>query len=370
MSAADWATKDFYAELGVSKTATEAEIKKAYRKLARDFHPDSNPDNPKAEERFKAISEAYSVLSSADKRREYDQIRELGAAGGFPGGFPGGFGGTAGGGAGFDFSDLLSGMFGGRTRGPQPTRGDDIETTISISFVDAVDGVTVPIRLAGDEACGTCHGTGSRPGTSPKVCTKCKGSGMQTGTSGGLFAMTETCSSCRGRGMIVTDPCPTCSGQGRAPSKRTLQVKIPAGVTDGQRIRLRGKGGKGEAGGPSGDLFVVVSVGAHEYFGRKGSHLTLNVPLRFDEAVLGTEISVPTLNGSVVKLKIPPGTPAGRTFRVRGKGGMKSDGTRGDLLVSVEISVPEKLDKKSREAVEALRESQKKIDPRAHLGGK
>lgn len=362
MTSTDWASKDFYAELGVSKDATEAEIKKAYRKLARDFHPDSNPDNPSAEERFKAISEAYAVLSSPSKRKEYDEMRQMLSSGygARTSGAPGG---------GFDFSDLLGGIFGDapRTRGPQPRRGSDVETTVTISFEEAVNGVTLPLRLAGDSPCGNCHGTGAAPGTAPRVCRNCQGSGMQAGTAGGLFAMTEPCTNCRGRGLIVENPCQSCQGSGRAPSNKTMQVKIPSGVKDGQRIRLRGKGEKGTSGGPSGDLFVVVSVTAHPLFGRKGSHLTLEVPIRFDEAVLGADISVPTLDGKSVTLKIPPGTPGGRTFRVRGKGVASTNGAHGDLLVTITIDVPKKLDAKSKPVVEELHEAMKKHDPRSYL---
>ncbi|MEH3034329.1 MAG: molecular chaperone DnaJ [Aeromicrobium erythreum] len=370
MAASDWAEKDFYKVLGVSKDASQADIKKAYRKLARDNHPDSNPGNKAAEERFKAVSEAYGVLSSPDKRKEYDEARSL--FGQFRGGF-GGPGGYAGGGQNvdFDLSDLLGGIFGGgRGRGrraPQGRRGDDIETEASISFQQAVEGATLPLRMTSDEACPTCHGTGARPGTVPKVCPKCQGSGTQTGASGGVFAMTEPCDECRGRGMVVEHPCDHCRGSGRAPTSRTMQVRVPAGVKDGQRIRLKGKGGKGEGGAPDGDLFLVVHVAAHPLFGRKGDHLTITVPVAFDEAALGAEIQVPTLDGPPVRLRIPAGTPSGRTFRAKGKGAATKAGARGDLLVTVDVQVPAELTDEQRSAVEALRASRGDTTPRDGL---
>ena len=376
MAASDWASKDFYKVLGVSKDASQDEIKKAYRKLARENHPDSNPGNKAAEERFKAVSEAYAVLSSADKRKEYDEQRSMfgqfrGGAGG--GGFGGGFGQPGGQAGDFDISDLLGGLFGGgrggrgRARQPQGRRGDDIETEATITFQQAVEGATLPLRMTSDEACPTCHGTGARPGTAPKVCTKCQGSGMQTGTSGGVFAMTEPCSECRGRGMVVEHPCDLCRGSGRAPASRTMQVRVPAGVKDGQRIRLKGKGGKGQGGGPDGDLYLLVHVDGHKLFGRKGEHLTITVPVAFDEAALGAQIEVPTLDGPPVRLKVPAGTPTGRTFRAKGKGAATKAGGRGDLLVTIEVQVPTELSDEQRAALEALREARGTATPRDGL---
>ncbi|MGI9083878.1 MAG: molecular chaperone DnaJ [Aeromicrobium sp.] len=375
MAASDWASKDFYQTLGVSKDASQADIKKAYRKLARDNHPDSNPGNKAAEDRFKEVSEAYAVLSSPDKRKEYDEQRTL--FGQFKGGFQGGPSGYGQpGGVDFDLGDLLGGIFGGGRGGrsrrqPQGRRGDDLETEASITFQQAVDGATLPLRMTSDEACPTCHGTGAKPGTVPKVCSKCQGSGMQTGTAGGVFAMTEPCDQCRGRGMVVEDPCATCRGSGRAPSSRTLQVRVPAGVKDGQRIRLKGKGGKGD-GAPDGDLYLVVHVAKHSIFGRKGDHLTITVPVAFDEVALGATISVPTLDGPTVSIRIPAGTPSGRTFRARGKGGVirrgaTGDGGRGDLLVTIDVQVPAELDNELRAAVEALRAARGDTDPRAAI---
>lgn len=378
MSSSDWATKDFYKILGVKKDASAADIKKAYRKLARDNHPDSNPDNKHAEEKFKSISEAYSVLSSPAKRKEYNDQRTmfggLGSGGGFN--FPGGGGGQGGQGgqAGFDISDLLGDFLGGgrgrsrgRARQPQARPGADVESEATITFGQAVDGVTLPLRMTSDAACPTCNGTGARPGTVPKVCSNCQGSGMQTGASGGLFAMTEPCAQCRGRGLVVDDPCATCHGSGRAASSRTMQVKIPAGVKDSQRIRLRGKGAKGDNGGPAGDLFLIVHVEAHSFFGRKGDNLTITVPVTFDEAALGAEIQVPTLGGDPVKIKVPAGTPNGRTFRARGKGAPRKDGSHADLLVTVAVVVPDQLSVEAKAAIEAFRAAQDGANPREAL---
>ncbi len=367
----EWVNKDFYKVLGVSKSASADDIKKAYRKLARDNHPDSHPGDRAAEDRFKAVSEAYAVLSSPEKRKEYDEQRTAFGSGGFR--FPGGSGAPGGpGGAGFDISDLLGGMFGTgapqRTRtGTPPRRGADVETEARVSFEQAVEGVTVPLRTTSDDACPSCRGTGAKAGTVPRVCYNCEGTGMQTGTSGGVFAMTEPCTVCKGRGLVVDDPCPTCHGSGRGRSSRTMQVRIPAGVADGQRIRLRGKGASGERGGPDGDLYVTVHVADHPVFGRRGDDLTVTVPVAFDEAALGASITVPTLNGAPVTLKIPPGTPNGRTFRARGKGGPRKDGSRADLLVTVEVQVPPKLDDNQAAAVQALRDARGDDDPRAEL---
>ncbi|KRA38695.1 MULTISPECIES: molecular chaperone DnaJ [unclassified Nocardioides] len=361
----DWATKDFYAELGVSKTATTDEIKKAYRKLARANHPDSNPDDKAKHEKFKAVAEAYDVIGEPAKRTKYDEAREMFRRGGFPAG--GGFGGggvnvedllrdRAGGGGGFGdlFGDLFGGGFGQGRRAPRPARGGDLETTATIGFSDALDGVTVSLRISSDSACGTCNGTGGKPGTRPHVCATCDGTGSITASVGGAFTMNETCPACGGRQLVYDEPCPTCHGSGRGKAARTIQAKIPAGVKDGQRIRLRGKGAPGEGGGPAGDLYVVVKVSAHRVFGRKGEHLTVDVPVSFAELALGAEIKVPTLGGAPVTLRIPAGTPSGRTFRVRNKGAQKADGSRGDLLATVEVQVPATLDAEAREALEAF----------------
>ena len=386
MTNTDWANKDFYKVLGVSKDATAAEVKKAYRRLARENHPDSKPGDKAAEERFKAIAEAYDVVGDEEKRKKYDEMRTLFSGGGF-GPFGGGQGGTtfdvndlfgggtgAGGAGAGGLGDLFGGMFGGggtqqrRTRSA-PRRGTDIETTTTIGFTEAVEGVTVSLRLASDAPCPDCRGTGARAGSMPRVCPECDGVGMRAASVGGAFTMNETCPSCRGRGMIVEDPCPSCHGSGRGLSDRTIQARIPAGVRDGQRIKLRGKGAKGEHGGPPGDLYVVVKVAPHPLFGRSADNLTIKVPITFDEAALGAEIKVPTLLGAPVTVKVPPGTPSGRTFRVRGRGATRKDGTAGDLLVTVDVQVPATLTEEARAAVEAYRSATAGPDPRSRLFG-
>ena len=380
MTSADWANKDFYKVLGVSKDASQADIKKAYRKLARDNHPDSHPGDAAAEERFKQVAEAYDVIGDAENRKKYDEIRAYG--GGFgpftttTGGGSGEpfdlgdfLGGNAGGGGG-GFGDLFGSVFrgGGRTRtSAPPRRGADLDTEATISFTDAIDGVTVSLRLSSDAPCPDCSGTGARAGTVPKVCPDCEGVGMRAASVGGAFTMNETCPTCRGRGLVVEDPCPTCHGSGRGMSNRTIQARIPAGVKDGQRIRLRGKGARGERGGPAGDLYVTVHVASHPLFGRRADNLTLSVPVSFDEAALGADIKVPTLNGSPVTVKIPAGTPNGRTFRVRGRGVQRKDGHKGDLLVTVDVQVPAVLTDQARDAVQAYREATAGGDLRANL---
>jgi molecular chaperone DnaJ len=363
---ADWATKDFYGELGVDKKATQADIKKAYRKLARANHPDSNPGDTAKHEKFKAVAEAYDVVGDEEKRKKYDEVRELYGGRGFPGGTSG-----QGGGPGFDigdlfrdraggFGDLFGDIFSGRGPGrtqtrARPVRGGDVESTATISFTDALNGVTIGLRLTSDSACPDCHGTGGKPGTQPKICPECEGAGFVVNSTGGGFSMNETCPRCGGRQLIYDEPCPTCHGSGRGTSSRTIQARIPAGVKDGQRIRLRGKGGAGENGAPNGDLFVTVKVTPHRLFARKGDNLTLDVPVSFDEAALGAEIKIPTLGGAPVTLKIPAGTPNGRTFRVRGRGATKKDGTKGDLLATVQVQVPARLNDAAREAIAAYR---------------
>jgi molecular chaperone DnaJ len=253
------------------------------------------------------------------------------------------------------FGDLFGG--GGRTRTQQarPRRGADVESTATIGFTDALDGVTVSLRLTSDTACPTCQGTGGKPGTRPHICPECEGAGFIVAGTGGAFSINETCPSCGGRQLVYDEACPTCHGSGRGTSARTIQARIPAGVKDGARIRLKGKGAPGENGGPAGDLFVKVKVTPHRVFGRKDDNLTIDVPVSFDEAALGGEVKIPTLGGAPVTLKLPPGTPNGRTFRVRGKGATKRDGSKGDLLATVEVQVPAHLDQTAREALEAYR---------------
>ncbi len=365
----DWAGKDFYAVLGVGKDASAADIKKAYRRLARENHPDSNPGDSAKHDTFKRVAEAYDVVGDPDKRGRYDEMRRLQGAGAFGGGFGGG-GRTAGGVnvedllrdrmGGGGFGDMFGDLFGGAQRRPQaprPRRGADAETTATISFVDALEGVTISLRLASDAPCPSCSGTGGKPGTRPKVCPGCEGAGYVVSTTGGAFSMNETCPRCGGRQLVYDEACPTCAGSGRGRSDRTVSARIPAGVKDGQRIRLKGKGSAGENGGPAGDLFVTVKVAPHAVFGRTGDNLTLEVPVSFDEAALGAEIKVPTLGGAPVTLRLPAGTPNGRTFRVRGRGATRADGTKGDLLATVVVHVPAVLEPAAREAVEAYRQA-------------
>lgn len=388
MSTKDWIEKDFYKVLGVSKTAEADEIKKSYRKLARKYHPDSNAGDTKAEAKFKEVSEAYDVVGDPKKRKEYDEARRLFGSGGFR--MPGGTGGQGGGGFNFDVGDLfnrgggqntggglgdiLGGMFGGggqrtTTTTARPRRGQDIETEATIEFAEAVNGVTVGLRMTSDEPCPTCRGTGAKYGTVPKVCLKCEGTGMQTSVQGGVFAMTEPCTECKGRGLVVDQPCETCHGSGRGQSSKTMQVRIPAGVQDGQRIRLKGKGAAGERGGPAGDLYVTVHTKSHRIFGRQGEHLTLNVPVSFTEAALGAEIKVPTLDGLPVTVRIPAGTANGSKLRVRGKGSVRRDGTKGDLLLTLEVQVPHELTDEQKEKLQEFNSASDHPDLRAGLFG-
>ena len=382
MSTRDYLEKDYYKVLGVPKTATADEIKKSYRKLARKYHPDANKGDAKSEERFKEISEAYNVLSDAKERKEYDDARSLfgggfrspgaggaGGAGGFPFDLSDLFGGTDTAGSRGRVGDLFGGVFGGGGRTTQqtrPRRGADVETEATLSFNDAIDGATVSLRLTGEGACPTCHGTGAKSGTVPRVCPTCQGTG-QSSRNLGSFAFSEPCKECRGRGLVVDDPCPECSGSGRAMSTRTIQARIPAGVADGQRIRLKGKGAPGERGGPAGDLYVRVHVSTHPIFGRSGDNLTVTVPVTFAEAALGAEIKVPTLHGAPVSIRIPAGTPSGRTFRAPGKGARRKDGTNGALLVTVAVQVPQKLTGAAKQALEGFRDATAGEDPRDDL---
>ena len=378
MSTKDYLEKDYYKTLGVAKTAKPEEIKAAYRKLARKYHPDANRGNPDAEERFKEISEAYDVLSDDKRRKEYDEVRSS-PFGGFrvPTGSRGGTG--AGGGFGFDLGDLfggsdsglgdvLGGIFNrrGGTTQSRARRGTDVETETTLSFGQAIDGATVGLRLTGEGPGPVCHGTGAKAGTVPRVCPTCEGTGQQSRNLGN-FAFSEPCKTCHGRGLVVDDPCDTCRGSGRAMSSRTIQARIPAGVSDGQRIKLKGKGAPGERGGPSGDLYVRVHVEPHPVFGRKDDNLTVTVPVTITELALGAEIKVPAHRSPPVVVRIAPGTPNGRVFRVRGKGVRRKDGTTGDLLVTVEVTVPHDLNGKARHALEDLRAATAGADPREEL---
>jgi molecular chaperone DnaJ len=362
-----WYEKDFYKTLGLAEGATADEIKRAYRKLAQKHHPDRNPGDSAAEERMKEVSEAYDVLSDPKKRQEYDQVRRMGAGGfrGFPGGGGGGrvrFEDVP-----FDLGDMLGDLFGGGRfgggRGRGPRRGEDLEAEIRVSFEDAMRGVTVPVRVTRDVACPTCGGTGDASGN-PQICPRCNGSGS-IGEEQGLFSFVRPCPQCGGNGRIIKDPCKTCRGSGTVRRSEEVRVRIPAGIADGARVRARGKGMSGGGGGPGGDLYVTVRVAPHPLFGRRDGDLTLTVPITFPEAALGTELKVPTLDGSV-RLKIPAGTQSGRTFRLRGRGAPRPKGGAGDLMVTVNVIVPEKLSKKEKEFVEKLGETQRA--PREQLG--
>jgi molecular chaperone DnaJ len=383
LSTKDYLEKDYYKTLGVTKGASADEIKKSYRKLARKYHPDANEGDAKAEARFKEISEAYTVLSDDKRRKEYDEARSLFGGGGvrMPGSSGGSYGfdlgdlfGGSSGSTGGRLGDLLGGVFGNRgtsgagTSQTRPRRGADVETETTLPFSDAIDGTTVSLRLTGEGPCKVCKGTGAKAGTVPRVCPTCEGTG-QGSRNLGSFAFSEPCKTCRGRGLVVDDPCPECSGSGRAMSTRTIQARIPAGVGDGQRIKIAGKGATGERGGPPGDLYVRVHVEPHPHgvFHRSGSNLTITVPLTFPEAALGAEIKVPSHRGMPVSLRIPAGTPSGRTFRVRGKGVRRKDGTYGDLLVTVNVQVPPELGDKARDALEQFRDVTAGPDPRAEL---
>jgi len=389
----EWIEKDFYAELGVSSDASAEEIKKSYRKLARDLHPDKNPGDAKAEARFKAVGEAYSVLSDADKRRQYDETRRLFGSGGirFGRGFgagSGGFGGStdinledllrgAPGGSGSvgGLGDLFGGLFGGGTgRGGRfatgPRRGADVESEIRLDFVDAVRGATVPMRLTSQGRCERCGGTGAQVGSTPRTCPACGGVGLVTRNQG-AFAFSELCRDCRGTGRIIDNPCPECGGEGVSPRTRPLSVRIPAGVTDGQKIRIKGQGEPGRGGALAGDLLVLVHVNADRLFGRSERNpddLTLKVPVTYPELALGATLTVPTLDGRVT-LKVPAGTASGRTFRVRGRGVRKPNGVEGDLLVTVELALPPSLDEEASAALRTYAESTKSFDPRSDLLG-
>ena len=368
----EWFEKDYYRILGVAESATAKEIKSAYRKLSRQYHPDANASDAAAEERFKEVSAAYDVIGNPERRKEYDEVRRLGpAAAGFPGG-----GGGGGGFGGFqdpgDLGDLLGNLFGrggrgrGRGGGQGPHRGQDLETELHLSFDDAIAGVTTTVHLTSDASCSTCHGSGAKPGTVPRRCPTCGGQGVVSDDQG-LFSFSSPCPACAGRGVTIDDPCSTCRGTGVERRPREVKMRVPAGVADGQRIRLKGRGGPGRNGGPSGDLFVTARVGSHPIFGRRGDDLTLSLPVTYPEAALGADVRVPTLDGGSVKLRIPAGTRSGRTLRVKGKG-VTSRRKTGDLLVTVEVAVPQNMTDDERKAVEALAAATDGRSPREHLG--
>jgi molecular chaperone DnaJ len=370
-------TKDFYATLGVSSSASQDEIKKAYRKLAKKYHPDANANDTKAGERFKEISEANNVLSDPAKRKQYDEMRRLGA---FDGGGFGGFGGgrsargagARGGGAQsinfeeFDIGglgglgDLFSSMFGGgetrqtsRARGPE--KGQTVEATLDIPFRTAARGGKVPIELEVSEECSTCHGSGAAPGAQLKICPECNGRGVISFGQGG-FAVNRPCPVCLGRGQVPTEPCPTCHGSGEVRARRKVLINVPPGVDTGSKIRLKGQGGKGTANGPPGDLVITFNVLPDKFYKRDGLDVIATVPLNIAQATLGTKISVRTIDGKKVAIKIPPGTPSGKRFRVRGQGIQKGE-KKGDLIVEVSIQVPEKLSEEQERMMKEFAES-------------
>jgi molecular chaperone DnaJ len=344
-----------YEVLGVPKSASDDEIKKAYRSLAREYHPDRNPGDGAAEERFKDVQGAYDLLSDAEKRRAYDTFGAAGQRG--AAGAPGGFGGMRFEEFSFgDLGDLFGGMFGrggaqGQRRPHRPARGADLETRVQISFDDSLEGVQVRVPVESDAVCSACHGTGAEPGTSPIVCPECSGRGVVSDAQG-LFAFSQPCPRCHGNGTIVESPCKRCRGAGRERVTRRYNVKVPAGARTGTRVRLKGKGEPGTDGGPPGDVFVVVEVEPSPLFERRGSDLVLEVPVTYGEAALGSSVQIPTPTGAV-SLKIPSGTESGKLLRVKGRGAphLKGNG-RGDLLARVKVTVPKKLTKAEKEALE------------------
>ncbi len=355
----EWFEKDYYKILGVQKSATDKEITKAYRKLAKQYHPDANPGS---EDKFKEVSAAYEVLGDEAKRKEYDEAKDRGPIGHMAGDFTQNIRTE-------DITDLLGGLFNrGKSRGTGPQRGADQETEVHLSFEEAVSGVTTAVTVSGETACITCAGTGAAPGSVPVTCARCQGSGRVSDNQG-FFSFSQPCPACGGRGVRIEKPCPTCGGTGSQTRTRKVNIRIPAGVESGQRIRIKGRGGPGKAGGPNGDLLVTVFVSGHKTFGRRGKDLTVSVPITFAEAALGATVSIPTLE-TPVSLKIPAGTKSGQTFRVRGRGveASKKDPTPGDLLVSVEILVPKELDRDQIRALEQLQKALKQ-EPRKKLGG-
>ncbi|HEY5709105.1 MAG TPA: molecular chaperone DnaJ [Solirubrobacterales bacterium] len=362
--------EDLYKTLGVAKGASGEEIKKAYRKLARKYHPDRNPDDPKAEERFKEVQGAYDVLSDPEKRKEYDAGGGMfgGFAGGGPGGGPFGAGGAPGG---FDVGDIFSNLFGrsgggGRAQ-PQQARGRDLETEISLTFDQAVNGAQAQVTVPKAERCPSCGGSGAKPGTSPVTCPRCEGRGIDA-QSQGFFSISQPCPQCGGQGQIVEDPCPSCGGSGLTQQTKRYKVNVPAGVKDGARIRLAGKGEAGQRGGPPGDLFVVTRVAGSPVFKRlDGGNLEVTVPITIAEALRGATIEVPTLEGTK-KIKVGPGTKHGSIQRLRGEGAPKPRGKgKGDIRYRLEIEMPEELTEEQEAAAEKLAEAFNGSNPRAEL---
>ena len=346
------AKADYYEVLGVSRDATEQELKSAYRKLALKYHPDRNPGDHAAEEKFKEASEAYQVLSDGDKRAAYDRFGHAGVSGGGPGGF-GGFSGAVD--LGDIFGDLFGEMFnmGGGQRSPRQTRGDDLRYDLTIEFDEAIFGTEKEIRLRRLEACETCKGTGSASGRGPTVCPQCHGRG-QIRYQQGFFSVARTCTACAGRGSIITDPCQTCRGETRITKEIKLNVKVPAGVEEGTRIRYSGEGDVGRGGAQAGDLYVVLSIKQHDFFHREGQNLHCVVPISFPQAALGAEIEIAGVDGPVM-LKVPEGTQSGKELRIRGKGvPYLNEKGRGDLIVRVVVQIPKKLSRAQRDLIAEL----------------
>jgi molecular chaperone DnaJ len=361
--------KSPYDVLGVSKGASAAELKKAYRKLAREHHPDRNPGNSEAEEKFKEVQGAYDLLSDPEKRKRYDAVGSANGRTG-TGGFSGGnssFGDFNLGDLG-DLGDFLGGMFRGSGAGraqSRAQRGSDVEVDVSLSFEDSLKGIETKIPVTLETVCSECHGSGAKPGTAPKICPECQGRGV-VAESQGFFALSQPCPRCRGNGTVIEDPCPRCGGSGRERRTKRYTVKIPAGVKDGTRIRLKGKGEAGFSGGEAGDLFVVTRVQPSRLYERRGNDLVVEVPVTFSEAALGATVQVPTPEGPV-SVKVKPGTQDGTLLRVRGKGAPKLKGSgRGDLLARVRVTVPRRLKKRERELLEEL-QKQSHEDPRESL---
>ena len=361
----EWYDTDYYQALGVAADAASKDITKAYRKLARELHPDKNPGDAPAEERFKKVSAAYHVLGDEARRKEYDEIRRLGPlAGGGQGGGPGGFSFNAGNGGFGDVNDLLGQMFNRSGRqagrgGVGPQRGADVSARLTMDFVDAISVITTTLHLTSDAQCSTCGGNGAKPGSHPVACGVCGGRGVVDDNQG-MFSFSSPCKSCRGTGSIIVDPCSTCHGSGVERRPREVKVRIPAGVNDGQTIRLGGRGAPGRGGGPAGDLLVEVSVIPHSRFARAGDNLAVKMPITFAEAALGAEIAVPTIDGSTVTMAIKPGTQSGSRHRVKGRGitvTTKSGTRSGDLIVTVEVMVPKSLTDEQRAAIQQLAEA-------------
>jgi molecular chaperone DnaJ len=355
--------RDYYEVLGVNRDASDEEIKKAYRRLAMKYHPDRNPDNPKAEEHFKEAKEAYEVLSDAGKRAAYDQYGHAGVDGGARGAGFEGFGGFA-----DAFGDIFGDIFGGGGRRSNVFRGADLRYNLEVSLEEAAHGTETKIRIPTLTECETCHGSGAKPGTQPATCSTCAGHG-QVRMQQGFFSIQQTCPTCHGSGRVVKTPCPACGGAGRTKQYKTLSVKIPAGVDEGDRIRLSGEGEAGVNGGPPGDLYVVIQIKSHAVFQRDHNDLHCEMPVSFTTAALGGEIEIPTLDG-YAKIKIPPETQSGKVFRLRGKGikGVRSH-THGDLLCHVVVETPVNLTERQKELLRELEEisqaNREKHNPRA-----